>query len=498
MLNRAPGFIPETPPKETKPKKKTEAKKPSYGYSFMSPKNQGEVDPIAIENRAAATMPLEKYEKMVRKRESSPANKEVQKPVEEAGADLGVAADMTASDQEQLAKLIGKPQTPPDSLTKNIEDYTLRVKGMREGLELRRKALTKEEVPSLFKQYTDRDLGKISDAVVGEHRRREAELDGRAQSIPGAKNPLEELAGSLDDETLDTVARDLTEEVHERLEKRDAAQKGLTTQVDEDLATAEKESGDEELESLLKKLSAREKVKSAAQNERMAVELEEGVRKAAMENLDYEISTARLTRAVKHIGIEKGKIIDKHTPEQHKGFMRSIEKRYRAASNWQKALFAGVLLSGIAVTTLHNLKDVQKPSITIAGEIPKPGGFNFEYFYPHSTPGAPAFKYAPGMGATERLFDSPIQVTEQDRLRGLWGILEKKLTGAKIIDASTSAQKKNYMIDFLEKKLQTLGPEGVKEIGFGSGDINVIHAGEKLNLSILDSAGWIKHLRVFR
>lgn len=411
----------------------------------------------------------------------------------------------------------GSKETKSSKITKNIEDYTLRVQGMREGLKLRREALEEEpvaesepeggavsakkpeEVRFLFKQYTDRDLGKISDAVVGEHRRREAGLDGGAQSIPGTKNPLEELAGSLDDETLDSVARELTEEARERREKRDFAQKELTAQVDEDLATAGKESSVEELELLLKEFSARKKATGAANNERVAVKLEEGVKKAAMENLNYEISTAKLTSAVKQIGIEKGKIIDKNTPEQHRGFMRAIEKKYRAFPNWQKALFAGILLSGVAVTKLHDFKDVQKPSITVAGETPKSGGFNFEYFYPNSTPGAPAFKYTqPGIGTAERLFDNPIQVTEQDRLRGLWGILEKKLTDAKIIDASTSAQKKNYMIDFLEKKLQTLGSNGAKEIGFGSGDINVVRAGEKLNLSILDSDGWVKHLRVFR
>lgn len=102
---------------------------------------------------------------------------------------------------------------------------------------------------------------------------------------------------------------------------------------------------------------------------------------------------------------------------------------------------------------------------------------------------------APNPLESINIFDNPITVTEQDRLRGLWGILERKLTDAHMLDNTVSPQRKNYMIDFLEKKLQALGPETLKDLGFGSGNINVIRAGEQLNLSVLEKKGWLQHLR---
>ena len=94
-----------------------------------------------------------------------------------------------------------------------------------------------------------------------------------------------------------------------------------------------------------------------------------------------------------------------------------------------------------------------------------------------------------------RLFAEPVHVTEQDRLHGLGGILERRLSEARIIGAATSPQKKNRIIRFLEKNLQELGHDELKKLGFGSGTVRVVRAGEVLDLSVLDERGWVRAIR---
>ena len=93
------------------------------------------------------------------------------------------------------------------------------------------------------------------------------------------------------------------------------------------------------------------------------------------------------------------------------------------------------------------------------------------------------------------LFTEPVLVTDEDRLHGLAGIIEKKLSKAGIITAATPAQKKNHIMDFLEKQLEALGPGELKKFGFESGTVRLIHAGEVLNLSMLDERGWVQAIR---
>ena len=121
-------------------------------------------------------------------------------------------------------------------------------------------------------------------------------------------------------------------------------------------------------------------------------------------------------------------------------------------------------------------------------------------FDPNLTPGAPGWiEHAAAAGAgIEHLFNNSVMVTDQDRLHGLWGILERKLTDANVINPSTSTETKYKMLSFLENRIRSLGFEGIKQLGFASGDINKIYPGNMLDLSILDKEGLIKQVGLFR
>lgn len=93
------------------------------------------------------------------------------------------------------------------------------------------------------------------------------------------------------------------------------------------------------------------------------------------------------------------------------------------------------------------------------------------------------------------LFTDPVEVKDEDRLHGVGGILEKKLREVGALTETTSPQKKNRIIHAIEQKLEALGREKLKEMGFGSGTVRVIRTGEWLDLSILDEAGWIQAIR---
>lgn len=85
----------------------------------------------------------------------------------------------------------------------------------------------------------------------------------------------------------------------------------------------------------------------------------------------------------------------------------------------------------------------------------------------------------------EHIFDTPIEVTEDDSVRGISSILEKKLEEAGLIDASTTPQRINFMISLLENELQNQSIDTLRGIGFNSGTIQAIRAGEILNLALL-------------
>lgn len=64
----------------------------------------------------------------------------------------------------------------------------------------------------------------------------------------------------------------------------------------------------------------------------------------------------------------------------------------------------------------------------------------------------------------------------------LWGDIEAKLNSQGLFEGMEAGQK-IYVIDAIKDKFAAMSPEELKDIGFSSGNIDVIHPGDRINLT---------------
>ncbi|MDO8517665.1 MAG: hypothetical protein Q7S26_00015 [bacterium] len=463
-------------------------------------------------------------------------------------------------------------------------------------------------------QHTDDDLKLLADVIVRDKERREMKLEHKGTSETKTKqNRLEDIIAGVDDEVLENMTRGMGEEMRERAEEQAVKERNMS-ESEAITAKLEEEENDRKKDvakngsSLEKELAAfvQKKVvdsresnpkdskdtpklenrpeeneaqetsqvqweqpyKDERETQRKAnppqettpEQWEEHYRdafsaKKGAEAHGWSVSVEKLSQAVKETAVERGKIIDEKTPEEHKGFVRKIAERYRAMPMWSRMLVGGLLFTGAmgsaliggpASTMVWSFWLAQRAASGIgawaavdgmtekmknryiAGILSGGAGvaalflpstiqyldqtyhisdslrdyFGFNGDKTVTNEGAKGDKLAslfnknaiPSVpGYVDALFNQSFSVREGDNV---WNILKANLKTANLITDSMPEGVINRKLAIIQNHLSDLGPEKIKEIlKIRSGNIHLIRPGENVDFSIIDKMGWLNEIK---